>query len=304
MTARRWARRRPHSAAAALFCALGTLCLLALSVAPALANCQPVARAPGVEAGVIRAGFAPPVSGTVSSLERYLHRAQGLPTAPPPEGEVEVTYLGHSSFLIRTPKGASAITDYNGYIRSALPPDIVTMNHAHETHYTDIIEPGVKHVLRGWTTAEGGYPRHNVLYRDLRVRNVATNIRGISGGTEFAGNSIFIFEIGDLCLAHLGHLHHQLTESHLGRIGAIDILFVAIDDNSTMPQAEYAEVIRALKPRVVIPMHYFDEGLLNQFYNLLAPQGYVARPHSSQTIRFAKRRLPKRAVILLPGGGF
>ncbi len=270
----------------------------------ALANCQPVVQLPDLRPHIQRARFAGPRPFAGPGRLRHLHRAQGLPTAPPPKGHVEVTYLGHSSFLIRTPKGASAITDYNGYVRSPLPPDIVTMNHAHDSHYTDIIEPGVKHVLRGWTTAEKGYPRYNLMHRDMRVRNVATNIRGITGGTEFAGNSIFIFEVGDLCLAHLGHLHHQLTESHLGRIGAIDILFVAIDDNSTMPQVEYAKVIKALKPRVVIPMHYFDEYGLNQFYGLLKPQGYVPMPHNSRTIRFSKRTLPKRAVILLPGGGF
>ncbi|MDH3240285.1 MAG: MBL fold metallo-hydrolase [Alphaproteobacteria bacterium] len=283
--------------------AIAATLIAALPMA-ALANCQPVAKLPDLRPGILRAGFHGPRPFAAPRRPRHLHRVQGLPTAPPPKGNVEVTYLGHSSFLIRTPKGASAITDYNGYVRSPLPPAIVTMNHAHDSHYTDFIEPGVKHVLRGWTTAEKGYPRYNLLYRDLRVRNVATNIRGVAGGTEFAGNSIFIFEVGDLCLAHLGHLHHQLTESHLGRIGAIDILFVAIDDNSTMPQAEYAKVIRALKPRVVIPMHYFDEYGLNQFYGLLKPQGYVPMPHTSRTIRFSKRTLPKRAVILLPGGGF
>jgi L-ascorbate metabolism protein UlaG (beta-lactamase superfamily) len=281
-----------------------TVSLMAGLSSAALANCQPVAQLPELRPQIVRAGFHGPRPFAEPRIWRHLHRAQGLPTAPPPKGSVEVTNLGHSSFLIRTPQGASAITDYNGYIRSPLPPDIVTMNHAHDSHYTDIIEPGVKHVLRGWTTAEKGYPRYNLLYRDLRVRNVATNIRGLSGGTEFAGNSIFIFEVGDLCLAHLGHLHHQLTESHLGRLGAIDILFVAIDDNSTMRHTEYAKVIQAIKPRVVIPMHYYDEFLLNQFYGLLKPQGYMPQPHNARTIRFSKRTLPKRAVILLPGGGF
>lgn len=283
--------------------AAAALLISALSTA-AMASCQPVAGLPELRPNVLRAGFSGSRALAQPHQSPYLRRAQGLPTAPPPEGSVEVTYLGHSSFLIRTPKGASAITDYNGYIRSQLPPDIVTMNHAHDTHYTDIIEPGVKHVLRGWTTAEGGYPKYNLLYRDLRVRNVATNIRGFGGGTEFAGNSIFIFEVGSICLAHLGHLHHQLTKDHLGRIGAIDILFVAIDDSSTMRQSEYAKVIRDLKPKVVIPMHYFDQHLLDQFYGLLAPQGYVPTPHNARTIRFSKSDMPRRRIILLPGGGF
>ena len=269
----------------------------------ALANCLPVAEAPGLGTGLMRASAAPSAPGTAGSFLKYVQRAQGLPTAPPPKDAVEITYLGHSSFLIRTPEGVSAITDYNGYIRSPLPPDIVTMNHAHDSHYTDLIEPGVKHVLRGWTTAEGGYPKYNLTLRDMRVRNVATNIRGIEGGTEIAGNSIFIFESNGLCVAHLGHLHHQLTEAHLARIGAIDILFVAIDDGSTMPQADYAEVIRALNPRIIIPMHFFDQRLLDQFLNLMQAQAYGARMHDARTIRFTKRALPRRTVVVLQGSG-
>jgi long-chain acyl-CoA synthetase len=45
----------------------------------------------------------------------------------------------------------------------------------------------------------------------VQIRNVPTNIRSWGGETERHGNSIFIFEIGSLCVAHLGHLHHTLT---------------------------------------------------------------------------------------------
>src|SRR6202035_1369095 len=55
-------------------------------------------------------------------------------------------------------------------------------------------------------------------YRDVRVRNVPTNIRSFGGGTERYGNSIFVFEIANLCIAHLGHLHHTLTQAQLNEI--------------------------------------------------------------------------------------
>ncbi len=273
----------------------------AMPVAGQAVGCLPVAQAPGLGPGLMRARFTMPLSGPGRPAAR---RVQAIPGPPPRAGAVGLTYLGHSSYLIRTAKGVTAITDYNGYTRAALPPDIVTMNHAHETHYTDFVEPGVKHILRGWTTADGGYPRHDVTLSDLRVRNVATNIRGLDGGMEFAGNSIFIFESGGLCIAHLGHRHHLLTPSHLGRIGAVDILLVPIDDGLTMPQADFAEVIRALDPRVVMPMHYSDQGLVDQFLDLMRKLGYRARVHRAPTIRFTKRTLPRRTVVVLQGGGF
>src|SRR5260370_38002488 len=61
-----------------------------------------------------------------------------------PEGGVGLTFLGHASFLIESPAGVKIVTDYNELVRAPATPDIVTMNNAHPTHYTDNIEPGVK----------------------------------------------------------------------------------------------------------------------------------------------------------------
>src|SRR3546814_20202069 len=85
-----------------------------------------------------------------------------------------------SDILSRIPEGATAVTDYNGVHRPPFAPDIVTMNNAHTTHFTDLIEPDVKHVLRGWAEAEGQPPgpaQHATADRDMRVWNIPTNVR-------------------------------------------------------------------------------------------------------------------------------
>src|SRR5689334_17904475 len=71
-------------------------------------------------------------------------------TAAAAEKAAAITFLGHASFLIESLEGVRIVTDYNGVHRAKVTPDIVTMNNAHSTHYTDAIEPGVKFVLRGW----------------------------------------------------------------------------------------------------------------------------------------------------------
>jgi hypothetical protein len=47
----------------------------------------------------------------------------------------------------------------------------------------------------------GGRPIWDVQFQDVRVRSVATNIRDYAGGTQRHGNSIFIFEVANLCIA-------------------------------------------------------------------------------------------------------
>ena len=70
-------------------------------------------------------------------------------------------------------------------------PEIVTMNRAHTTHYTNNPDPGIRHVLRGWNP-EGDAAQHDITMSDVRVRNIPTNIRDYGGGTAVYGNSIFV----------------------------------------------------------------------------------------------------------------
>ena len=63
--------------------------------------------------------------------------------------QVRLTFIGHATFLIESPQLVRIATDYNDYVKPPVLPDIVTMNHAHDTHYTDHPDPAIKYVLRG-----------------------------------------------------------------------------------------------------------------------------------------------------------
>ena len=127
----------------------------------------------------------------------------------------------------------------------ALPADIVTMNHAHPSHYTLQPDPHIGTVLHGWQ--EGPKPpAYDFVLRDLRVTNLATNIRNWGGGTELNGNSIFIFETAGLCIAHLGHLHHLLEPADLDALGHIDIVMIAVDGGYTIGQADARTVVEQM----------------------------------------------------------
>lgn len=227
----------------------------------------------------------------------------GLPpgiihAALPAEGSVRLTFLGHSSFLIETPGGVSAVTDYNGVNRPPSAPNVVTMNNAHGTHFTDFIRPEIGDVLRGWNP-DGGMAIHDVIHGDLRIWNVPTNVRQ-GGGTRYNGNSIFVFEAGGLCIAHLGHLHHVLTEVHLAELGAVDVLLVPVDGGLTMAQEYMMEVIEQIDAPVVIPMHYFAAGSLERFLFLIESR-YDPVFMEEPSVVLSRLTLPYRKVLVLPG---
>jgi L-ascorbate metabolism protein UlaG (beta-lactamase superfamily) len=216
--------------------------------------------------------------------------------------QVRITYSGHSTFLIESPQLVRIATDYNAYVRPPTLPDIATMNHAHDTHYTDRPDPRIPHVLRGWGSNPDQPARHDFQVRDVRVRNVPTNIRDWRGGTERHGNSIFIFELANMCIAHLGHLHHTLSQQQLNEMGKIDVLFVPVDGNLTLDLEGMMEVLQAIKAPLMVPMHYFSIFTLNRFLDRVREQQWEVETSAIPSFVISKTTLPAAPkVMVLPG---
>jgi L-ascorbate metabolism protein UlaG (beta-lactamase superfamily) len=214
--------------------------------------------------------------------------------------QVRISYIGHSTFLLESPQLVRIATDYNNYIRPPVLPDIVTMNHAHSSHYTDSPDPGIKHVLRGWAGEEKP-ARIDLTYKDVRVRNVPTNIRTFGGDTERHGNSVFVFEIANLCIGHLGHLHHTLTQEQLNEIGRLDAVMVPVDGNMTLDLDGMVEVLHSLKAPLMIPMHYFSAYTLDRFLQRVR-QEWDVEIAEVPSVLISKSTLPaKPKVLVLPG---
>ncbi|GAA0778797.1 MBL fold metallo-hydrolase [Roseibium denhamense] len=249
---------------------------------PALAICQLVAEAP----------FAPVMPGEARVWQASLQ-----------PDEVQVRYIGHSTFELQTPQGVRIATDYNDTYRPMQTPTIATMNGAHSTHYTFNPDPNIEHLLYGWNP-QGGPMDHDITVEDVRVRNIQTNIRGWDGETRRLGNSIFIFEVADLCIAHLGHLHHRLTQDDLTRLGQIDVVFAAIDNSSTLRLDSLMHVLDSIGPALIIPMHFHFAGALQAFVSRASEAGYVVTRAEGPQRLISRSTLPTQTTVyvMLPGG--
>jgi L-ascorbate metabolism protein UlaG (beta-lactamase superfamily) len=216
--------------------------------------------------------------------------------------QIRVSYVGHSTFLIESPQRVRIATDYNDYVKPTALPDIITMNHAHSTHYTDWPDPRIAHVLRGWGASPDRPARHDLQVRDVRVRNIPTNIRSPFGGTERHGNSIFIFEIAQLCVGHLGHLHHTLNQQQLDEIGRLDVVLAPVDGSMTLDDAGMMEVLQALKAPLVIPMHFFSMYTLKRFLDRAQQLNWDVELTPVPSTVVSKTALPRKPKVLaLPG---
>jgi L-ascorbate metabolism protein UlaG (beta-lactamase superfamily) len=214
--------------------------------------------------------------------------------------EVQITFVGHSTYRIETAGGVVIATDFAGFAGQGRTPDVVTMNHAHTSHFTPAPDPAIKHVLRGWGT-DGARAQHSLTVGDVFIRNVTTDIRGWSGTREKDGNSIFIFEVANLCIGHLGHLHHTLGPEYLGLIGQLDIVMVPVDGTYTMSQTAMMDVLELLKARLVLPMHYFGQATLSRFLSTLSEK-FVIEIAKENSITVSYRTLPDQPLVkVLPG---
>ncbi|MEM7301256.1 MAG: MBL fold metallo-hydrolase [Pseudomonadota bacterium] len=212
--------------------------------------------------------------------------------------EVEISFAGHSTYVLKSPAGVLIATDYSGLYGRDESLRVVTMNHAHTTHYTDFPDPSIEHVLRGWNP-DGGPADHHLVVEDVLVRNVTTDIMNF--GFEKDGNSIFIFEVAGLCIGHLGHLHHKLSDAHFGKIGRLDVVMVPVDGGMTMSHVGIVDILARLRSSVVLPMHVRGFNALPTFLSSLG-DGFAIETRSENKLRLSLKTLPKQpTVIVLPG---
>jgi len=195
---------------------------------------------------------------------------------------MEITWLGHSCFLIRG-KEKTIITDpYHpdlGYRLGEPAADIVTLSHFHPGHnYIEgvanepklIKSPGEYEI--GGTFITGVATFHDNRKGDLRGKN-----------------TIYIIEMDGITLCHLGDLGHPLGPHLVEELGDIDILFLPVGEVSTMPIDTAVEIVRQLEPPIVIPMHYKTEAFtgdlspVDKFLDKMRIRELEARPKLSIT---------------------
>lgn len=236
---------------------------------------------------------------------RFAAALPGPPAAPritrtaTDDRSVTITFVGHATFRIETPGGVVIVTDYSGPAGEGRVPDVATMNHAHSSHWTHAPDPRIEHVLPGWGSE--GPADHHLVVGDVLIRNVTTDIRSWERGLEPDGNSIFIFEVADLCIGHLGHLHQVLEDDHIALIGRLDVVMVAVDGTYTMSQEAVVQVVQRLRARIVLPMHYFSAWRLNEFLGDVRSE-LAIDIRSDPTMTVSLVTLPREpTVVVLPG---
>jgi L-ascorbate metabolism protein UlaG (beta-lactamase superfamily) len=210
---------------------------------------------------------------------------------------MKIKYLAHASFLITAQNNTRIITDpYNvgqGINYSAIreSADIVTVSHGHGDHNNAKSIQGKPTIVQtaGQQTIKG-----------IRIKGISV-YHDEAKGSKRGSNLIFCFNFDEMNLCHAGDLGHLLTTRETSEIGPVDILMVPAGGFYTLPPKEVTEVIRALAPKIVIPMHYKTSGTdypILPVDELLQGQKQVRRLNSSE-IEINPGNWPSKTEIIV-----
>ena len=215
--------------------------------------------------------------------------------------DATIQYFGHNFFLITTNKGTRIVTDPLGpgwYPNPKVVGDIVTVGKEQYNHNAVQIVLGNPVILRGLKNYGAGWNTISTSVRDTFIYNVpihqnAEFIEGIHG-------SAFVFDLGTLCIAHLGDLSQKLNEQQLKAFGKVDVALTPIGGRRTMDPELAREVLAQLKPKIAIPMHHRDSPYLVQQFSA----GMKTQVLQSDTLTLSKSAmpLPTEIRVLQPRG--
>ncbi|RJP25411.1 MAG: MBL fold metallo-hydrolase [Candidatus Omnitrophota bacterium] len=169
---------------------------------------------------------------------------------------MKIKYIGHSCFLLASDTGTLILTDpyKSGSYGGALmygpivdAADIAVISHDHEDH-SDVLS----------------LPNRPLMVRtDAVVRGIDFDVvdtyHDEEQGAKRGKNRVTSFVLDEIRICHLGDLGHVLTPEQVEKIGNIDILLIPVGGNFTIGPAEATQIVNALHPRIVIPMHFKTE---------------------------------------------
>jgi len=170
---------------------------------------------------------------------------------------MEITYLGHSCFRLRG-KQCTIITDPFppdlGYSLGKPTATIVSVSHEHPSHsYVQGVGGDAKVI-----TGPGEYEICGVMIFGIPTYHDAER------GAQRGKNTVFVFEIDEIVVAHLGDLGHPLSAEQAARVEDADVLLVPVGGSSTIDAAQAAAIVRQVEPKIVIPMHYKTDAITRQ----------------------------------------
>lgn len=210
---------------------------------------------------------------------------------------MKIEWMGHACFVITSKDGTIIVTDpyepnaFGGqlaYKPVKVKADIVTISHDHADHnYTKTLA-GSFDVVRDAGIFKG------IKFEAVKVAHDP------QGGSQRGKNTIFIFEVDGIKIAHLGDLGHVLTDEQAAKLKGVDVMLIPVGGFFTIDAKEADAVVAKVAPKIVIPMHVKNKGCkfdIAPIEKFLEGKKYERK--NTTFVELKKEELPNQTQIIV-----
>jgi len=218
---------------------------------------------------------------------------------------MEISYLGHSAFKIKGKTATVIIDPFDpqslGLKESAWKKqsaDIVLISHEHTDH----------NYVEGITGGRDGFVGRGP--GEYEVKGVRIfgypSFHDSVKGTKRGSNTIYLLEIDDLVVVHLGDLGHKLSGEVVEELNTVDVLMIPVGGNYTINAETATEIVAELDPAIVLPMHFkmagsnLDVAPVEKF---LEAMGEEKARHEAKLKISSRSDLPEETAVVVLGHG-
>lgn len=220
---------------------------------------------------------------------------------------MDIQYVGHSSFRLRGKEGLVITDPFDssvGFAMPALRADVVTVSHDHYDHANFTAVKATANREKPFIVREAG---------EYEVSGITVfghhSWHDDQKGAERGANIMYSIFLDDIHILHLGDLGHKLDQKTIEQIPDVDVLLCPVGGVFTIDAKVASEVISALEPAVVIPMHYKTDqhdqekfGELATVEDFMKEYGKTAQPQDKLTLSGGKmsEETETQLVVLNP----
>lgn len=201
-----------------------------------------------------------------------------------------LTWYGHSCFKLDSAQGSVVFDPYEPeYVPGlALPEglsaDAVICSHAHRDHN-----------YAAGVALTGRRPEFTV----ERMETFHDDVHGAKRGR----NTVSIVTAEGMRIVHMGDLGHMLSAAQCDALSGAEAVMIPVGGYYTIDARTAADIVRAIRPRVVIPMHYRGAGF--GFDVLAGVEEFIAladnvRRFDTNVLTLPQDGAPMTAVLRCP----
>lgn len=214
---------------------------------------------------------------------------------------MDIYWGGQALFRLKGKQASVIIDPFDpNFVGLKLPKemsaDIVLSTHDHNDHNNAgaVVSPQGQSPMV--FKDPGGYEVKGVVITGI------SSFHDNSSGSQRGLNTIFHLMFDNLDIVHLGDLGQaKLTEEQVAQIGETDILLIPVGSVFTIDGKGASDIVSQLEPKIIIPMHYFTDGLkfqldpVDKFLKEMGVENVVAQPKLS----ISKEKLPEEPQVVV-----